>query len=135
MTGNFMIKDDKIVIHNRGAMYGSIFSYFFDILNKLYEFAIMDPNDFEKVNTLYDEIINIVCTLKECNDEKTHDEYTDKLFNIVDESIRFCPYTYFYTQALIDIIVKTYNSEVFRSDLLFKYKFRVLIKNSKYYTN
>lgn len=59
----------------------------------------------------------------------------DKLFNIVDESIHFCPYTYFYTQALIDIIVKTYNSEVFRSDLLFKYKFRVLIKNSKYYPN
>ena len=35
MTGNFMIKDDKIVIHNRGAMYGSIFSYFYDIGNKL----------------------------------------------------------------------------------------------------
>ena len=135
MTGNFMIKDDKIVIHNRGAMYGSIFSYFYDIGNKLYEFAIMDSKDFEKINTLCDEIINIVCTLKECDDENTHDEYMDKLFEAVDESIRFCPYTYFYTQALIDIIVKTYNSEEFRSDLLFKYKFRVLIKERKYYPN
>ena len=37
MTGNFMIKDDKIIINNRGAMYGSIFAYLYDIGNKLYE--------------------------------------------------------------------------------------------------
>lgn len=135
MTGNFTIKDDKIIINNRGAMYGSIFSYFYDIGNRLYEFAIMESKDFEKIDTLYDEIINIVCTLKECDDEKTHEKYLDKLFDIVDESIRLCPYTYFYTQTLIDIIVKTYNSEEFRSDLLFKYKFRVLIKDRKYYPN
>ena len=135
MTGNFTIKDDKIIINNRGSMYGSIFSYFYDIGNKLYEFAIMESKDFEKIDAFYDELINIVCTLKECNDEKIHDEYMEKLFDTVDESIRFCPYTYFYTQALIDIIVKTYNSEEFRSDLLFKYKFRVLIKDRKYYPN
>ena len=40
-----------------------------------------------------------------------------------------------YTQVLIDIIVKTYNTKVFRSDLLFKSEIGVFIENPKYSPN
>ena len=46
----------------------------------------------------------------------------------------FSIYT-FYTQILIDIIVKTYNTKVFRSDLLFKSQIGVFIEETKYSPN
>ena len=56
-----------------------------------------------------------------------------KMFQIVRACLEFSPYTHFYTQVLIDIIVKTYNSKVFRTDLLFKSQIGVFIENPKYY--
>lgn len=55
------------------------------------------------------------------------------MFQIVRACLEFSPYTHFYTQVLIDIIVKTYNSKVFRTDLLFKSQIGVFIENPKYY--
>lgn len=135
MISNFKLQDNKIFIKNRGEFYGYTYPFIYDIGNKLYEFAIMESKDFEKLNILYEDLINIVCTLKECNNEKTHDEFLDKLFAKVEECIFFSPYTHFYTQTLIDIIVKTYDTEVFRTDLLFKYKIGVFIDEKKYYPN
>ena len=122
MISNFKIQDNKIFIKNRGEFYGNPYPFIYDIGNKLYEFAIMDSNNFEKLNTLYDELINLVCDLKECNNKKKHDKLLDTLLNKVEECLYFSPYTHFYTQTLIDIIVKTYDFEVYRTDLLFKYK-------------
>lgn len=55
-----------------------------------------------------------------------------KMFQIVRACLEFSPYTHFYTQVLIDLIVKTYNFKAFRTDLLFKSQIGVFIKNSKY---
>ena len=93
----------------------------------------MEHNDFDKLNTLYGEIITIVCTAKETNDMDEKLDYLLKLFYKVDECLEFSPYTHFYTQVLIDIIVKTYNTKTFRTDLLFKSQIGVLIEDSKYY--
>lgn len=133
MISNFKIQDNKIFIKNRGEFYGYTYPFIYDIGNKLYEFAIMNSNNFEKLNTLYDELINLVCDLKECNNKKKHDKLLDTLLNKVEECLYFSPYTHFYTQTLIDIIVKTYDFEVYRTDLLFKYKIGVFIDDKKYY--
>ena len=53
MISNFKIQDNKIFIKNRGEFYGNTYPFIYDIGNKLYEFAIMDSNNFEKLNTLY----------------------------------------------------------------------------------
>ncbi|MFR2787404.1 MAG: DUF6076 domain-containing protein [Clostridia bacterium] len=55
-----------------------------------------------------------------------------KMFQIVRACLEFSPYTHFYTQILIDIIVKTYNTKVFRSDLLFKSDIGCFIENLEY---
>lgn len=47
----------------------------------------------------------------------------------------FSPYTHFYIQTLIDVILKTYNTGVFRTYFLYKYKISVFIKKTKYYAN
>ena len=57
------------------------------------------------------------------------------MFQIVRACLKFSPYTHFYTQVLIDIIVKTYNTKVFRSDLLFKSQIGVFIEETKYSPN
>ncbi len=49
------------------------------------------------------------------------------MFQIVRACLKFSPYTHFYTRVLIDIIVKTYNTKVFRTDLLFKSQIGVFI--------
>ena len=56
-----------------------------------------------------------------------------KMFQIVRACLQLSPYTHFHTQLLIDIIIKTYNSSSFRTDLLFKSDFGISIDNSKYY--
>ena len=61
---------------------------------------------------------------------KIHGEYFGALGDF-----EFSPYTHFYTQVLIDLIVKTYNSNEFRTDLLFKSQISVFIENSKYTPN
>ena len=93
----------------------------------------MNYEDFDKLKTMYTQLLELVCTAKESN---TMDEKLDcffKMFQIVRACLEFSPYTHFYTQVLIDIIVKTYNSKVFRTDLLFKSQIGVFIENSKYY--
>lgn len=57
------------------------------------------------------------------------------MFRKVTECLEFSPYTHFYTQVLIDIIVKTYNTKVFRSDLLFKSQIGYSFENPKYSAN
>lgn len=105
----------------------------YNIGDKLYEFAIMSYEDFDKLKAMYTQLIELVCSAKESD---TMDEKMDcffKMFQIVRACLEFSPYTHFYTQVLIDIIVKTYNSKVFRTDLLLKSQIDVLIENPKYY--
>ena len=93
----------------------------------------MNYEDFDKLKVMYTQLIELVCTAKEAN---TMDEKMDsffKMFQIVRACLQFSPYTHFYTQVLIDLIVKTYNTKVFRSDLLFKSQIGVFIENPKYY--
>jgi len=95
----------------------------------------MDYSNFDKLKTLYTEIIEIVCTAKESDNMETKVDYLLTMFRKVTECLEFSPYTHFYTQVLIDIIVKTYNTKVFRSDLLFKSQIGVFIENPKYSPN
>ena len=95
----------------------------------------MDYSDFDKLKKLYTEIIEIVCTAKEADNMETKVDYLLILFRKVTECLEFSPYTHFYTQVLIDIIVKTYNTKVLRSDLLFKSQIGVFIENPKYSPN
>lgn len=118
-----------------GEYFGAIHDFEYNIGDKLYEFAIMDYTNFDKLKTIYTQLIEVVCTAKEAD---TMDEKLDcffKMFQIVKVCLEFSPYTHFYTQVLIDIIVKTYNSKVFRTDLFFKSQIGVHIENLKYYPN
>ena len=95
----------------------------------------MEYSNFDKLKKIYTELIELVCTAKESN---TMDEKIDcffKMFQIVRACLEFSPYTHFYTQVLIDIIIKTYNTKIFRSDLLFKSEIGVFIENPKYSPN
>ena len=95
----------------------------------------MEYSDFDRLKKIYTQLIELVCTAKESS---TMDEKMDcffKMFQIVRACLEFSPYTHFYTQVLIDIIVKTYNTKVFRSDLLFKSEIGVFIENPKYSPN
>ena len=93
----------------------------------------MSYEDFDKLKAIYTQLIELLCTAKEADtmDEKLNCFF--KMFQIVRACLEFSPYTHFYTQVLIDIIVKTYNSKVFRTDLLFKSQIGVFIENPKYY--
>ena len=95
----------------------------------------MSYEDFDKLKTMYTQLIELVCSAKEANimDEKLDCFF--KMFQIVRACLEFSPYTHFYTQVLIDIIVKTYNSKVFRTDLLFKSQIGVFIEDTKYSPN
>ena len=117
-----------------GEFFGATHDFEYNIGDKLYEFAIMSYEDFDKLKTMYTQLIELVCSAKEANimDEKLDCFF--KMFQIVRACLEFSPYTHFYTQVLIDIIVKTYNSKVFRTDLLFKSQIGVFIENPKYYT-
>ena len=88
----------------------------------------MEYSDFDKLKKLYTEIIEIVCTAKEADNMETKVDYLLILFRKVTECLEFSPYTHFYTQVLIDIIVKTYNTKVLRSDLLLNLKLAFLLK-------
>lgn len=80
-------------------------------------------------------MIELVCTSKKSNSTDIQIDYLFKMFLLVKNILSFSPYTHFYTQTLIDIIVKTYNTGVFRTDLLYKYKIGVFIENQKYYAD
>ena len=93
----------------------------------------MSYEDFEKLKEMYTQLIELVCYAKETDSEDEKMDCFFKMFQIVRACLEFSPYTHFYTQVLIDIIVKTYNTKVFRSDLLFKSQIGVFIENPKYY--
>lgn len=118
-----------------GEFFGSTLDFEYNIGDKLYDFAIMEYDEFEKLKILYTELINIVCSNKECNGMDKKVNFLFEMFHKVQECLNFSPYTHFYTQTLIDIIIKTYNSGVFRSDLLFKNNIGVYIDNTEYTPN
>ncbi len=95
----------------------------------------MNYEDFDKLKAMYTQLIEIVCYAKETDSEDEKMDCFFKMFQIVRACLEFSPYTHFYTQVLIDIIVKTYNTKVFRSDLLFKSQIGVFIEESKYSPN
>ena len=92
----------------------------------------MSYEDFDKLKAMYTQLIELVCYSKETDSEDEKIDCFLKMFQIVRACLKFSPYTHFYTQVLIDIIVKTYNTKVFRTDLLFKSQIGVFIKNTKY---
>ncbi len=95
----------------------------------------MNYEDFDKLKAMYTQLIELVCYAKETDSEDEKMDCFFKMFQIVRACLRFSPYTHFYTQVLIDIIVKTYNSKVFRTDLLFKSQIGVFIEETKYSPN
>ena len=105
-----------------GEFFGATHDFEYNIGDKLYEFAIMSYKDFDKLKTMYTQLLELVCTAKESN---TMDEKLDcffKMFQIVRACLEFSPYTHFYTQVLIDIIVKTWIVNTFL-DTKFKTKY------------
>ena len=95
----------------------------------------MNYEDFDKLKAMYTQLIELVCYSKETDSEDEKIDCFLKMFQIVRACLKFSPYTHFYTQVLIDIIVKTYNTKVFRSDLLFKSQIGVFIEETKYSPN
>lgn len=118
-----------------GEFFGSPLDFEYPIGDKLYELAVMNLEDVDKLRKLYTDLIELVCTSKESNSTNIQMDYIFKMFLMVKDILSFSPYTHFYTQTLIDIIVKTYNTSVFRTDLLYKYKIGVFIENPKYYAD
>lgn len=116
-----------------GEYFGAIHDFEYNIGDKLYEFAIMDYKEFDRLKTIYTQLIELICFAKESDSSDEKMDCFFKMFQIVRACLEFSPYTHFYTQVLIDIIVKTYNTKTFRSDLLFKSQIGVLIEDYKYY--
>ena len=92
----------------------------------------MNYEDFDKLKVMYTQLIELVCRGKEADTEDENMDCFFKMFQIVRACLEFSPYTHFYTQVLIDLIVKTYNFKTYRTDLLFKSQIGVFIENSKY---
>lgn len=95
----------------------------------------MNEEHFNKLKAMYTQLIELTCYSKESNTMEEKMDCFFKMFQIVRACLEFSPYTHFYTQVLIDIIVKTYNTKTYRSDLLFKSQIGVLIEDSKYSPN
>lgn len=133
MISNFTIKGNKIILKNNGEYFGAIHDFEYNIGDKLYEFAVMDNKEFEKLKAMYTQLIELVCYSKETDSEEKKWDCFLKMFQIVRACLNFSPYTHFYTQVLIDIIIKTYNTQTFRTYLLFKSQIGVFIEDSKYY--
>lgn len=93
----------------------------------------MNYEDFDKLKVMYTQLIELVCRGKESDTEDENMDCFFKMFQIVRACLEFSPYTHFYTQVLIDLIVKTYNFKTYRTDLLFKSQIGVFIENSKYF--
>ena len=87
-----------------GEFFGATHDFEYNIGDKLYEFAIMSYEYFDKLKTMYTGLIELVCSAKEANimDEKLDSFF--KMFQIVRACLEFSPYTHFYTPVLIDII-------------------------------
>lgn len=100
-----------------GEYYGYLNGFEYNIGEKLFEFITMDYDDIDKLKELYLELIQVVADGKLNN--KEYDLYCD-INNILQKCLEFSPYTHFYNQILVDTIIKTYNMNFIRSDLLIK---------------
>ena len=100
-----------------GEYYGYLNGFEYNIGEKLFKFITMDYDDIDKLKELYSELIQVV------KDEKLNNKeyylYCD-INNILQKCLDFSPYTHFYNQILVDTIIKTYNMNFIRSDLLIK---------------
>lgn len=65
MITNFTINNNKIIIKNDGEFFGPIKDFEYNIGNKLYEFATMTYEDFDKLKSMYTQLIELVCYAKE----------------------------------------------------------------------
>lgn len=92
----------------------------------------MSYEDFDKLKEIYTQLIDLVCYAKETDSSDENLDCLFKMFQIVRACLEFSPYTHFYTQVLIDLILKTYNFKTYRTDLLFKSQIGVYIENIKY---
>jgi len=100
-----------------GEYYGYLNGFEYNIGEKLFEFITMDYDDIDELKELYSELIQVVADGKLNN--KEYDLYCD-INNILQKCLEFSPYTHFYNQILVDTIIKTYNMNFIRSDLLIK---------------
>lgn len=100
-----------------GEYYGYLNGLEYNIGEKLFEFITMDYDDINKLKELYSELIQVITDGKLNN--KKYDLYCD-INSILQKCLDFSPYTHFYNQILVDIIIKTYNMNFIRSDLLIK---------------
>ncbi len=100
-----------------GEYYGYLNGFEYNIGEKLFKFITMDYDDIDKLKELYSELIQVVADGKLNN--KEYYLYCD-INNILQKCLDFSPYTHFYNQILVDTIIKTYNMNFIRSDLLIK---------------
>lgn len=100
-----------------GEYYGYLNGFEYNIGEKLFEFITMDYDDIDKLKEIYSELIQVIADGKLNN--KEYDLYCD-INNILQKCLDFSPYTHFYNQILVDTIIKTYNMNFIRSDLLIK---------------
>ena len=117
MPSLFEYKDKKITLINHGEHYGLHEGFSYNIGDKLFEFAKFDYKDFEKLRTLYSELIEIVIKNKVNN---YGGESIIDIFCVIQKCLEFSPYTHFYNQLLVDTIIKTLNDGILRQDLVIK---------------
>ena len=70
MISNFTLKGNKIILKNRGEYFGALGDFEYNIGDKLYEFAIMSQQDFDKLKDMYNQLIELVCYAKETDSEE-----------------------------------------------------------------
>lgn len=117
MSSYFSFQDKKIILKNNGECYGYLKDTCYNIGEKLFEFIKLDYEDIDKLKKLYDKLIYVVIEGKFNNLENN---LYRNMSEVVYKCLEFSPYTHFYTQLLIDTIIKTYNMNFIRSDLIIK---------------
>lgn len=72
-----------------GEFFGATHDFEYNIGDKLYEFTIISYEDFDKLKTMYTQLIELVCSAKEANimDEKLDCFF--KMFQIVRACLEF----------------------------------------------
>lgn len=53
MTSNFTLNNNKIILKNGRRIFGSTLDFEYNIWDKLYDFAIMEYDEFDKLKILY----------------------------------------------------------------------------------
>lgn len=117
MSSYFTFEDRKIILKNNGEYFGNLKDTCYNIGERLFEFIKFEYDDIEKLKELYSELIKVIIDGKFYNEE--NNLYRD-MVDVVDKCLKFSPYTHFYNQLLIDTIIKTYNMNFMRSDIIIK---------------